>query len=217
MKDEPMNEESTKKEPINEEPMKEAKHGIATQSQNFQLPKADGRYEIRIVGLNDKKDSNGKRIWVERYSKTFVERFKLARKKKGLTQKEIAAKTGLSVNTLTNYAKGEIPTLGNLIILADTLKVSIDYLLGRSVSTPNEITLGTVVRHIVEHIPMKDAHLEVGEKVSIEIDNELLRSFFKQLDQMLQMRSISTDEVYKGIFNPWYRSQIDVLDQIPLE
>lgn len=204
-----------KKEPMSEESMNEE-----TRSKDVPERVINGRIAQRYGDIElekPMKDLNGKKYWADLYSKTFAERFKLARKEKGLTQKKIAEITGLSVNTLTNYAKGEIPTLGNLIILADTLKVSIDYLLGRPVSTPKEITLGAVARHIVEHIPMKDAHLEVGEKVSIDIDNELLRSFFRQLDQMLQMRSTSTEEVYNGIYIPWYHSQIDVLDQIPLE
>lgn len=52
-------------------------------------------------------------------------------KAKGLTQKEVSLKTGIPVNTYSNYERGDRePKLATWQKLADYFGVSIDYLIG---------------------------------------------------------------------------------------
>ena len=62
----------------------------------------------------------------------FSDRLKLARKRRGITQKEIAEKIGVSTSSYKHYENAEnLPSLLTLKALADVLDVSTDYLLGR--------------------------------------------------------------------------------------
>lgn len=65
--------------------------------------------------------------------KIFSERLKQLRKERGLTQKEMAELLGLKLRAYQYYESGEHePSLDNLVIVADTLQTSIDYLTGRT-------------------------------------------------------------------------------------
>ena len=56
---------------------------------------------------------------------------KKAREQAGLTQEELAGLIGISRTAIARYELGEIePKIRNLIAIAETLNVSIDYLLG---------------------------------------------------------------------------------------
>lgn len=64
---------------------------------------------------------------------TCSERIKELRTIKGLTQKQLAKESGLSVRGIQNYELEErVPTLQAAISLADFFDVSLDYLVGRS-------------------------------------------------------------------------------------
>ena len=69
------------------------------------------------------------------YTKVLADRLKEARTSKGLTIEQLADKIGIQRQTL-NYVelnkKGRGLTIANLIKVADTLEVSLDYLLGRT-------------------------------------------------------------------------------------
>ncbi len=63
----------------------------------------------------------------------FAERLKAVREEKGLSQTELAAKTGLQPSAVSHFESGRrSPSFDNLRRLADALNVTIDYLLGRS-------------------------------------------------------------------------------------
>lgn len=63
----------------------------------------------------------------------FTERLKAVREEKGLSQTELAAKTGLQPSAVSHFESGRrSPSFDNLRRLADALNVTIDYLLGRS-------------------------------------------------------------------------------------
>lgn len=62
----------------------------------------------------------------------FSERIKAERKKAGLTQREIAEKLGITASAYTQYETDKTqPSLETASKLADILKVSLDYLIGR--------------------------------------------------------------------------------------
>lgn len=69
-----------------------------------------------------------------------IENLKQARKKSGLTQKQVADKLGIGQSTYKNYEGGlREPNGDTVIMLADLFKVSTDYLLGRDTGEPTAI------------------------------------------------------------------------------
>ena len=63
----------------------------------------------------------------------FAKRLRIIRKKKGLTQKQLAVEVGASERGIQSYEIGERnPAFDHLIALADYFDVSIDYLVGRT-------------------------------------------------------------------------------------
>lgn len=63
----------------------------------------------------------------------FSKRLNAARRMRGLSQTDLAAKTGLQQVAISFFETGRrAPSLGNLKRLADALEVTTDYLMGRS-------------------------------------------------------------------------------------
>jgi transcriptional regulator with XRE-family HTH domain len=64
---------------------------------------------------------------------TFSKRLNAARRMRGLSQSDLASKTGLQQVAISFFETGRrAPSLGNLKRLADALEVTTDYLMGRS-------------------------------------------------------------------------------------
>lgn len=65
-------------------------------------------------------------------TEVFRERLKITRERLGLTQAELAEKTGLPASSISLFEKGpRKPSFDNLRRLASALEVTTDYLLGR--------------------------------------------------------------------------------------
>lgn len=65
-------------------------------------------------------------------SVVFPERLRAAREYRGLNQGELAARSGLQPSAVSHFETGtRKPSFDNLHLLAETLDVTIDYLLGR--------------------------------------------------------------------------------------
>lgn len=65
------------------------------------------------------------------------QRLKVSRKKRKLTQDELALKVNTTKSTISNYENGHsTPSNDMLVLLSNTLLVTTDYLLGRS-DSPN--------------------------------------------------------------------------------
>ena len=63
---------------------------------------------------------------------TFKKRLRSAREERGLSQGDLAKKTGLQPAAISHFETGQrSPSFENLQKLSDALNVSIDYLLGR--------------------------------------------------------------------------------------
>lgn len=63
----------------------------------------------------------------------FADRLQESRKRKKLTQKEVAAHLGIAVRSYQNYEGGQRqPDFETLAALADYFEVTTDYLLGRT-------------------------------------------------------------------------------------
>lgn len=62
----------------------------------------------------------------------FPDRLRCAREYRGLTQGDLAARAGLQPSAISHFETGaRKPSFDNLRLLADTLDVTTDYLLGR--------------------------------------------------------------------------------------
>lgn len=65
-------------------------------------------------------------------STIFPDRLRCAREYRGLTQGELAERSGLQPSAISHFETGtRKPSFDNLRLLADTLDVTTDYLLGR--------------------------------------------------------------------------------------
>lgn len=63
----------------------------------------------------------------------FSDRLRIARENSGYSQKEFAIKVNIAPNTYNGYETGNrMPNLEVVTLLADSLGVSVDYLLGRT-------------------------------------------------------------------------------------
>lgn len=66
----------------------------------------------------------------------FATRLREARNRKGWTISQMAEKAGIAVNSISGYERGKSePTMFALILLADTLGVTTDWLTGREGKT----------------------------------------------------------------------------------
>ena len=63
---------------------------------------------------------------------SLYERIRSVMKSKGVSRYSVAHKTSIRDSHITNWSRGEIPTLESICILADYLNVSLDYLVGRT-------------------------------------------------------------------------------------
>ena len=65
-------------------------------------------------------------------SSIFPERLRCSREYRGLTQSELAERSGLQPSAISHFETGtRKPSFDNLRLLADTLDITTDYLLGR--------------------------------------------------------------------------------------
>lgn len=62
-----------------------------------------------------------------------MERLKLLRKKRNLSQVALSIETGIDQSQISKYERGErIPSTGDLLLLADFFDTSLDYLMNRT-------------------------------------------------------------------------------------
>ncbi len=84
----------------------------------------------------------------------FSQRLKEARNNKNMTQRQLADKIGVSATTLTNYEtnKSKVPGADTLVLLAEALDVSIDWLLGNEKKSQenNRKTLNNITREDIK-------------------------------------------------------------------
>ncbi|MDA1478048.1 helix-turn-helix domain-containing protein [Bacillus changyiensis] len=103
---------------------------------------------------------------------TLGERLKNARKKLGLSQKQVAEKVNSTEKTISNYERNyRDPDTETLIKLSDLYNVTTDYLLGR---TPKKASkLDETVNEAIEELKNEDTLLFM--KNNEEIDEETAR------------------------------------------
>jgi transcriptional regulator with XRE-family HTH domain len=110
---------------------------------------------------------------------TLGERIALLRKRKGLSQAELAKLTGLNADMIDHYEyDAKKIYAGNLISIADALNVSLDYLTGR-INDPVEIVN---LKRVVDIQNLPDFPKECA---------------YRTMDAMIN--SVKLDEMYKDI------------------
>lgn len=121
------------------------------------------------------------------------ERVTLWRKKKKLTQEELAIKVNVTKAAISNYENGHsTPSNETLVALADALGIDTDYLLGRS-DKPNEYVFSNNAVH------EKQVSYEVNQSDKT-MDEETQRkiNFFKKLETDLGL-DLSDPEIQKKL------------------
>jgi transcriptional regulator with XRE-family HTH domain len=89
----------------------------------------------------------------------FKKRLREAREMRGFTQAELAAKSGLPAASVSHFESGpRKPSFDNLKNLAEALKVTTDYLLGRSDTPDASAPVGRIHRDL-HKLTSKDLEL----------------------------------------------------------
>lgn len=96
-------------------------------------------------------------------SNVFSERLKAARERRGLSQSELASRSGLQPSAISHFETGNrSPSFENLKKLSDALNVTTDYLLGRSEQPDSSgPTASKLFRH-AENISAEDLEFLEG-------------------------------------------------------
>ena len=96
-------------------------------------------------------------------SAVFPDRLRNAREYRGLTQGELAERAGLQPSAISHFETGaRKPSFDNLRLLADTLDVATDYLLGRVVEFKELAGADTLHRHYSE---LKDTDRKFADEL----------------------------------------------------
>jgi len=87
-----------------------------------------------------------------RISQSFADRLRATRKARGLSQADLAERTGLQPSAVSHFEMGRrVPSSSNLRKLADALSVTTDFLLGREqVATPAGPAASQMFRNFAE-------------------------------------------------------------------
>ena len=84
---------------------------------------------------------------------SFGARLKQERERQGITQKELSKRSGIAPATLSSYEqKGNLPSLENAVKIADTLKISLDWLTGRTKPTNYESIRSMSIDELAEYM-----------------------------------------------------------------
>ena len=110
----------------------------------------------------------------------FSERLKDLRKQAGLTQVGVAEKLGISQPAYASWERGvKKPTQDNLVKIAQTLNVSVDYLVGNSEEKIDELdNIELLFR--MNSKGLSDDEKKVFKKELIEFMEERKKTFYKE-------------------------------------
>lgn len=121
------------------------------------------------------------------------DRVKTLRENKGMTQRSLADRAGVTPGTISRLESGKIADLktGALIGLADALGVSIDFLVGRV----RELTTGDVVNFDPTIQAIVQAYLSLGPEARKEMSEHTIFLEFKK-NEVLTGRDHASDRRY---------------------
>lgn len=149
-------------------------------------------------------------------SKIFAKRLKEARENNDLRQNALANLVGIAPQTISIYEKGDkLPTLENAAALAESLNVSLDWLLGLSDGELHINTAEDIVRAInsIQYKIGSDFILKANEgSTIIYIYAKELVAFFQKdakMDALLMEETIDAD-----LYHTWRSAEMEKLRDI---
>lgn len=94
---------------------------------------------------------------------TFAERLRETRESFGVSQSDLARRCGLEPSAISHFETStREPSIGNLVKLADALRVDADSLLGRSIGFRLRSPMFDEMWQALHKLPLADAELACG-------------------------------------------------------
>ena len=126
----------------------------------------------------------------------FKERLKELRKSKGLSQKQLAEKTGISVHTINSYESGRRdPNTKNLQILQDFFQVSQGFLLGELRSDDffkDQEVIDLNLDTVLTQISMLKQNMKISESYQNRIATLFLLKSLNYINNEMLCRTTNT-------------------------
>ena len=121
----------------------------------------------------------------------FVERLKSLRKEKGITQKQLAAKLGISLPAVINYENAQrSPSSAVLTLLSRFFNVSKEYLTGETDERESECTWDDpeIMQAVLESLPIQISGLNDVLKGCPAQEQKLIFDILVQLRYVLELK-----------------------------
>lgn len=126
----------------------------------------------------------------------FKERLKELRKSKGLSQKQLAEKTGISVHTINSYESGRRdPNTKNLQILQDFFQVSQGFLLGELKSDDffkDQEVIDLNLDTVLTQISMLKENMKISESYQNRVATLFLLKSLNYINNEMLCRTTNT-------------------------
>lgn len=137
----------------------------------------------------------------------FKERLKELRKSKGLSQKQLAEKTGISVHTINSYESGRRdPNTKNLQILQDFFQVSQGFLLGELKSDDffkDQEVIDLNLDTVLTQISMFKQNMKISESYQNRVATLFLLKSLNYINNEMLFRTTNTldEKDINSLFN----------------
>ncbi|MDL2300401.1 helix-turn-helix transcriptional regulator [Clostridiaceae bacterium OttesenSCG-928-D20] len=162
----------------------------------------------------------------------FARRLRDRREQLGWTQAKLGEKIGVSSQTISAYEKnifgnGKTPTLDKVVLLAEVLDVSVDWLCGISVESHSIDNYGDIVDIIElmaeavcletsEHEETPDFFEIHGMSVArIDIYDEVLVHFFEKRKKMAELLADGT--IDNTLYNSWLEGEKSQMTKLKVQ
>ena len=156
----------------------------------------------------------------------FAARLKEYRKKtinpetgRGYTQREFAAKIGVSTTSYNGYEHGVVPNMRRLKKLADVLQCSTDVLLGivdDGENVQKMSSLGDVARAFLVIAASGCVNMKNLNSGTVQITNEPLRDFLIRYYELYNRLKDDHVDVFDEAFKDWQDKVFKELDSTPI-
>lgn len=157
----------------------------------------------------------------------FAARLKEYRKKtinpdtgKGYTQRELAAKIGVSTTSYNGYEHGVVPSMRSLKKLADVLQCSTDILLGVADAVEDiqkMSTMGQVARAFLGIVAAGCIDTSSLGNGRVEINNYQLKDFLCGYYEFYYRLKREPSDMFKEMFKEWKDKEYKKLDSTPIK
>ena len=139
---------------------------------------------------------------------------------KPYTQKELAAKIGVSTTSYNGYEHGVLPMLHNLLGLADVLQCSVDTLVGTvdvEEHAQEMSSLGDVARAFLGIAASGCINTATLNEGTIQITNDRLQTFLREYFEVYSNLQSTPSFKIEELFRNWVDQEFMKLDSMPIE